>query len=453
MTVSTYISPTAKLIIAGFFAFFNYAIYDTINKKSSRFKTWYKNIQNKSPNASALLWLIIIGGGFVFLQIFMLILSYMAKHYNGMYYGNADYEQHLIRQNWLFFFIALVPVIIGVAGLKFISRPDSPASASYLANIQLSDSAASRQFYRDCVAAGITNADTPSGKARLELYARKVGISGTAEQLAAAYEAGKRGLTADKDAAAYSKTQQEEQAKQVENTQFIETRGIQKRVEICRYNIQRLDNLIKDLNKHLNQVGRGMDSLKGKETDWAVAGGVASGIAGPAAGLATALNVQEKNRAIRENNNMIAGLTNAMIGPIFNQLSNARSEKERWEQRLDQTSMTLMEEQPAENLMKALTIDIISESTSVTGAVTVKLQGRQNKSVTIYGDVDAVVDGYIRVLVKADGRTVAQGNYVLPFEGAANFRADVICIGKSPVPTNHIIQIEPGCLWAVEKKV
>lgn len=45
-----------------------------------------------------------------------------------------------------------------------------------------------------------------------------------------------------------------------------------------------------------------MSASQQKEHDWAIHGGIASGIAGPAAGLAAAADIQAKNAQIRAQN-------------------------------------------------------------------------------------------------------------------------------------------------------
>lgn len=72
-----------------------------------------------------------------------------------------------------------------------------------------------------------------------------------------------------------------------------------------------------------------MSASQQKEKDWAVHGGIANGIAGPAAGVATAINIQAQNAQIRAQNkaNLQAYaplITNSYMGAVSYE-SQARS--------------------------------------------------------------------------------------------------------------------------------
>ncbi len=70
----------------------------------------------------------------------------------------------------------------------------------------------------------------------------------------------------------------------------------------------------------LETVVKGTYALQQKEKDWAVHGGIASGIAGPIAGIATAMNVQNENAQIRAYNEQVRKLTQ----PAFHNVMDRR---------------------------------------------------------------------------------------------------------------------------------
>lgn len=73
-------------------------------------------------------------------------------------------------------------------------------------------------------------------------------------------------------------------------------------------------------SKDMETIVRGTYALQQNEKDWAVHGGIASGIAGPIAGIATAMNVQNENAQIRAYNEQVR----KMSQPAFNNVMDRR---------------------------------------------------------------------------------------------------------------------------------
>ncbi len=78
-------------------------------------------------------------------------------------------------------------------------------------------------------------------------------------------------------------------------------------------------NMASVLNKGMSLYNRGL--LTEREKDWAIHGGIANGIAGPAAGVATALNTMNENEAIRARNasttSMLASMQIAYDNDVY----------------------------------------------------------------------------------------------------------------------------------------
>ena len=134
---------------------------------------------------------------------------------------------------------------------------------------------------------------------------------------------------------------------------------------------------------------------------------------------------------------------------------------------LEKAKRSLCEMQDSDALFKLLDINVIKSTQSITGAVKVKVKVKQKTSALIYGDVPAVVDGSIRILIlNEDQGTLkygekmqgtlkyGEGILVLPLNGTSKVcQSEVICTNSRgyTIPEKHSVMVVPNKLWAIEK--
>lgn len=308
------------------------------------------------------------------------------------------------------------------------------------------------QFYRDCSADGITDANRASDIEKMLLFAQRIGIEGSRQELISAFQKGQK--IAENTAAEQkmAKLRGEENQILKDNTQYISYYGREKRIQICKDCIRLCDEVIEQCERQDKQITKGGNALYQNKGDWAVAGGIASGLAGPVAGLAAALNVQQNNLAIDASNKAVASMMFAMGGQVFKTKNAAKEKKEFWEKRLAKAQQSLVEDLPVDDLYNALNIELVKKERSETGAARIQARVSQRKPIKVFKDVDAVVDGSLSVEVRKKKEVLGKGTITFPYEGAGrSFIVDVVCKGTIPDPDQFTIRFKPNKLWAIER--
>ena len=186
-----------------------------------------------------------------------------------------------------------------------------------------------------------------------------------------------------------------------------------------------------------------------KEKDWAILGGIAEGIAGPAAGIVTAANAMKENERIREQNaaNREWGAKqNAFLQDLARQSERDRPVHLSME-KLQQKYEVILAWAPATLLSK---INIGSENATVdekTGAVTVTASWSQR-------DRTICIDGSLRAkLYSSDGKCAGCAYLVFPKIGTAEFTGTLSEICARPKGSGkYDIKIEPVDLWELAAK-
>ena len=315
------------------------------------------------------------------------------------------------------------------------------------------------QFYRLCKDNGIADIDTPEAVARMLLLAKNKGISGSEKELTEAFKTGRKEIARmEKEAKVAQKKQEEAQLAQ-ENLRYKDAAGQQKRILMCRDRAAQYREEEKSYRQQSRNtqdtIIRGTLGAMQKETDWATHGGIASGIAGPAAGVAVAADIQRKNAGVRAYNDNLRQLS-ARVAMEATKGSDtlayhASQKAEKWEERAAAAENKLVQNLPEAQLMGLIAPEG-SAYNSETGAIIVNVHIFPTKDMKIYETVPAVVDGSLKVQV-LDGDEILGTTYVaLPWNGSAEstmFKG--VCIDPARKAKKYTVQVEPVRLWAMEK--
>lgn len=183
-----------------------------------------------------------------------------------------------------------------------------------------------------------------------------------------------------------------------------------------------------------------------KKTDWAVLGGIAEGIAGPAAGIATAANAINDNAKI-EAENAARREWGAKQNALYQDLAN-RAEQKR------PTALSMAELQAKHKailawspstLFSLIKFSVVSiDVDAQTGAVSVYVTWKQN-----YKSSMICIDGALRAkLYTSSGQCAGCAYLVLPKEGTTKFHGRLSGICATPKPSDsYTVKIEPADLW------
>lgn len=182
-----------------------------------------------------------------------------------------------------------------------------------------------------------------------------------------------------------------------------------------------------------------------KEKDWAILGGLSSGIGGVGAGVATAVNAQMENAEIRKRNaerdanaERIVQLSRGLSGQLSSkyiseiQLMVSTERKER--------SLLIGISKSTKELASYLQIDILNGSS-------VRVRSSYK---------DARIDGYLKIYV--DG----EGSYILPLPYYGVEETQIVnnqylnhsltLVETRDTWKNKIISVEPVVLWTIEEE-
>ena len=223
-------------------------------------------------------------------------------------------------------------------------------------------------------------------------------------------------------------------------------------------NSQKLAECNKGLGLAVSDGARLYELTAEKESSWALHGGIAEGIAGPAAGLAVAADVARRNVAVQQRNaetaQMVGRLTYLRIEGLQKEKAKAEKSLEELIPKLDRAKMLLVEPKDEMELLKSLYIRIDRVDVTPTGAIKFGVTVAPPPTMFVYQDVPAVVDGSFQVLVQENGQTVGTAIFCLPIGGLREaIYMEGICREPGGSKNANLYQyaLLPNHLWAVEK--
>ena len=253
----------------------------------------------------------------------------------------------------------------------------------------------------------------------------------------------------------------QEKAFEEECSRYAEYTGRDKSIRYCEDKIAYYNYVIWQCEQNEASVRSGGNKLydlsKGRESSWAIHGGIASGIAGGAAGLAVAADVERKNVQIRQQNtnlvHSIAQFQAAVIEGIWKEKHKAKEKLQYWNKEAECANLLLVQSMDEQQLLSMLQPTTKKVEKSITGAVKLQIELQNTPNLVIYGNVRAVVDGSIKVLLKVKGKVVGSALCSLEYNGVARPQTiECICTNVSKQADKYDVSFEPYHLWALESK-
>lgn len=232
---------------------------------------------------------------------------------------------------------------------------------------------------------------------------------------------------------------------------YIRYRGREKRIQML---TDAKNGLIEKRN---NKRTINSNALMQKEHDWALMGGLASGIAGSGAGAVTALDYQAKNAEIRRSNAQLASSINQLNQKIQADIDYLDSDIERLSRDIEITPDKLIggiNNDVSNTLMQELEFSNEVTTVSETGAVIVKVDVKTKKPQSLFdGKVQAVIDGIIKVDFIKNSSTVGSAYLTLPPYGSSRFDSTLtgICTSTTDPNAKYSVKYSPVALWLIEQ--
>lgn len=190
-----------------------------------------------------------------------------------------------------------------------------------------------------------------------------------------------------------------------------------------------------------------------KEKDWATHAGIANGLAGGAAAVCVAAEIEQENAQIRERNQ-------SRMPMVSRAQSNLRQSAESYEDKskylwkqLERAKIALVESGSEKALFEGLKIVTKKVSISETGAVYVDSEITNSKAYKI-GEFEAVVDGVINAKIYQKNKMIGNSLLTLPTFGIKynqKIQLEGISLINAEKGVPCEIVYEPHRLWIIEK--
>lgn len=173
------------------------------------------------------------------------------------------------------------------------------------------------EFYKECQRNKLTDFDLEFTKEKAKIIAKKYGVLRTEIPIDELYKYAEKidirmrnKIEKDKLKEIIVKEKIKERELYEYSVRISKLKGVEKPLYYLKKELEEITKAKKKLDGLPTDYMRAMSV---KEKDWSIAGGIADGLAGPAAGLATALDVQRQNLEIRKYNDSVARMA-AEIG-------------------------------------------------------------------------------------------------------------------------------------------
>lgn len=307
------------------------------------------------------------------------------------------------------------------------------------------------KFFVECVLSGCNVFTTEKNVARAKLLADKYKLlyPKGVEEL---YERGKKGHARVSQIIVDDKRAQKrafERKEYARLNKYAEQYGKDKKIAML---TDRKNELLQNAYKLDQDASLMLKSTQQREKDWAFWGGIASGIAGDGAGVATALDMQAQNAQIRAQNeeNMRAAIPAYMA--ISKSASENRSNAEVIQKQIDLMQEKLIADISADDVLQKLEVVNATIDVSETGAFRVTATIKAKENLRIYGDVNAVADGTLIAHVSDETGEIGTAKMVFPVDGLYDkIGVEGMGLTGAQIGKKYDVKFTAHNLWLMEK--
>ena len=305
-------------------------------------------------------------------------------------------------------------------------------------------------FYNECVKNGIKECKSEKEIQKVTLIAQKHKMQYSDVSILF-YEA-KASLdkdTANKKEAALNAKKDEERSQYNELNKYADLKGRDKRIAILSAERAAALESAKTLRAGAQAI---MSASQQKEHDWAIHGGIANGIAGPAAGLAVAADVQAKNAQIRAQNEANAKAFAPIMMTSYSGAADHDRRASALLEEIETTKTKLVSSDDAKTCLSKISFSNTKVDVSETGTCTVTTSAKLASPMIIFDDVDAIIDGTIIAKIYDGKSLVGTASLVLPkygVKGETNLKG--MCLYCGTKGKSYTVEYAATNLWAMER--
>lgn len=307
------------------------------------------------------------------------------------------------------------------------------------------------RFFVECVLAEADDFSKQKNVQRAQLLADKYGlkypdgIERLYQQGLTAHEAVSQRVVLNR----LEKRRAEERKEFDRLNKYSDLTGKAKTIAMLTDRAAELRNSAKNQEQYANML---MRSGQQKERDWATWGGIADGIAGFGAGVATAIDIQRQNMQIRAENEKRRQAALPAYMSITGSAQENRNHADAIMREIENFKLKLISEESPAALMEKITFSNTDVLVSETGAAMVCTCASLDPDFRIFDDVPAVVDGTIIAKIYDGDCLCATAQLVLPLYGLGqNIPLSGICMDGCTPGKNYTAKFTAKNLWAMER--
>lgn len=361
----------------------------------------------------------------------------------------------------LFLMIGIICLIAAILWTCYVFRGRKSPKSVAIENEKTQRRDCLAVFYDECVKNNIYNCNLEKGKQKADLIARKHGITYT--DIGTLFNEAKQCWQEKNKIVEESERQKElaelkEKEREQYNTlnEFSSYRGREKRIAML---TKDYDDTVKNLRVLNDAISMTLLPPMEKGSDWAVLGGIANGLAGTGAGIATALNAQMENARIEARNNTFLRETADIRGRMVVAGAEKRDALEARRLELDATisatKIKLIGKDTPNACLSALQFDGTNLAVSKTGTCIVNTNVKLKQSeYYIFDDVKATIDGTIQAEIYDGNSKIGTANLVLPLNGVPDDNMVAVkgmCLFCGQPGKHYSVKFNAENLWAIEQ--
>lgn len=310
-------------------------------------------------------------------------------------------------------------------------------------------------FYDECIKNGVKSCESEKEIQKATLIAQKMGFTFTdITALFAESKECKENIEQKKKEDALEEQRNEERQKCALLTRYASYFGREKRIAM-------LSDERKKYMESAETLRSGADALlsasqfKEEEGNWAIMGGAASALAGPAAGMAAAISSQaktaQKNAQIRAQNQRNLELFAPVAATYYSGAARKGAIVKHLAEQIEAAKTKLVADDSSLDCFERLHFEDTTVEVSQTGTCTVKTKINIDPFI-IFDDVPAVIDGAILAEIYDGDELLGTAQMVLPVYGVkVRDSALGMALFCGHVGGKYSVKFCPGRLWAMER--
>lgn len=321
-----------------------------------------------------------------------------------------------------------------------------------------------QQFLQECLELNFSDPNSKSARAKIALIAQKYGFSEESQEALELYQKLKESKIRQEIEARIQNLIEEEKLIEQNNKKYMSFFGRDKKIQYCEDKIDEYRGIIAAWEQKEQQISQSGENYykysKERESSWAIHGGMVNGLAGPAAGVSRALEIQAENENKRARNQTllhnVASTVATALEHIWKEKDEAKENRDIWEEKLEKAKLLLVEKISSSLLLEKLSPSVEKIQISETKAIRLDIKINRVTDLMIMDNVKATIDGHFMAEIWCKEKRLGVAHAALPFYGANG--SVILCVcrkvtDKSLIPNDPQelkVIFKPCQLWAIE---